>query len=543
MKTKVYSIVLFFVFLLGSCRDLTEVNEDPNAITRVESYLLLSTVLSKTAMLYHADNFSGLKVTGGVQYIQKDINGGSDCKYEWSASGWTGYYDILRNNQRMYSDARARDNNFYQGVALVMKAFLFGYITDLWGDCPYSEALKGNNKVYYPKFDEQKTVLENIFLVLDSANNVLSQTMPVMTDSEKSYDLAFGGNALKWRKLANSLALRYYMRLSEKDQAWAKSGFEKIMSDPQLYPIMESNDDLCGISYPGVNSWDSWPGGPLVWRDGSEFNKRKPCKTLVDALKELKDPRLELWVAPVQIQLVVENPPYTYTDEDVVVGNKRYIHDNASILIGKYYDTTKYVGIVPNIEDEYFFNLTETQRDGTNPSASYLTPMYQQNTNSLVKANLMTFTEVCFLKSEAAFRGWNTGGGSAESFYTTGVKASLDYYKVGTNYSSYIAQPRAAYNNTLARIIEQKWISQFLLPESWFDWRRTGYPYLPVNPVGTVNPAVPVRFIYPSEESRNNSANYNEATARLERTEYTTTNSNDNHYSKQWILQNTGKPW
>lgn len=544
MKRNKIIIGVLVSLLLASCIDLTETNENPNEITNVGGFLHLSTVLSNTARTYHAENFSGIELVTAMQYIQV-LNKVGECNYIWGIKGWTGYYDILRNNQAMYESAEAGDNNFYKGIGLVMKSFMFGYMTDLWGDLPYTEALKGNEGLYAPPFDAQETIYNGILADLELANEELAKPMPSYTATEADYDLAYGGDITKWRKMANSLALRYYMRLSAKVPDKAKAGIEKIMGNPEMYPVFGSNADICQIAYPGQNSWDSWMGGPLNWTDnGNTFRNRKPCSTFLDKLKALNDPRLPVWFTPVEVQIVVEQPPYTYPEEDITVDGKRYVHDDAEILAGglNWYSESLYVGLPHNVTNRFFQNLTNMNEDARNVSVSYLAPMYNRNSNELVQAVLMSYAEVCFILAEAAQKGWNVGG-SAEAYYTKGVKASLDYYKVGEGFESYIQQPGTVYDGTLQRIIEQKWISQFLLPESWFDYRRTALPALPIDyPTGALYPAIPVRFKYPREESRNNTKHYDEAIRRLEETSYSDLGYDD-HYSKPWLLQGTGKPW
>jgi hypothetical protein len=541
---KISSVILAVCLWFASCEDLTEVNRNPNEITDVGEYLLLSTILTNTATMYHKDNFSDGKIATAVQHLQI-LNGGNGNIYDWHDAGWTGQYDILRNNRRMYEDAVERGNNFYAGVALVMQAFVYGYITDLWGDCPYSEALQGDADIFYPKFDPQEEVYNGILADLENANTELAKGMPVYSSAETVYDLAYGGDILKWRKLANSLALRYYMRLSEKVPARAKEGVEKILSDPDTYPVMTSNDDACALDYPGVNTWDSWDDH---WADGGEFfQNRRPCRTLIDAMQANSDPRLPVWFTPVEVRIVVEEPPYTYPEEDITVDDRRYLHSNAAILENGavHYDESEYVGLLPNTIDRFRFNLCQMDRYAVNPHLSYLTPMFRERTHPLIRAVLFPYSEVCFLQAEAAQRGWNTGGIPASQAYNNGIRASLAVWEVEPAYSAYLAQAGVAYDNRLEQIIEQKWIASFLLPEAWFDWRRTGYPHLPVlYPQSALKPVVPVRYIYPEVENRYNTAHYNEAVGRLERTEHLISSTKvDDQFAKPWIIQGTGKPW
>ena len=541
---KILSPILLAALLFASCEDLTEINKNPNEITDAGGYLLLSTVLTNSAILYHKDNFSSGRTFTAMQYLQI-LNGENENVYRWREVEWSGYYDILRNNRRMYEDAVARENNFYAGVALVMRAFLYGYITDLWGDCPYSEALQGNDDIYYPKFDRQEDVYNGILSDLENANAELAKETPGYSSAEAAYDLAYGGDIGKWRKLANSLALRYYMRLSEKLPDKAREGVEKILRDPAAYPVMTSNDDACALSYPGMDTWDSFDDH---WADGGEFfQNRRPCKTFINMLQNSRDPRLPVWFTPVKVQIVVDNPPYTYpAAKDKTVAGKRYIHDTAVSATDTYYDTSQYVGLRPNTlaVDRFRFNLADMDRYAVNPHLSLLTEIFRARTHPLVKATLFSYSEVCFIQAEAAQRGWNTGGINAKQAYENGISASLAAWGVETGFSAYINQPDISYNGMLEQIITQKWIASFLMPESWFDWRRTGYPVLSVRPDAALKPVIPVRLIYPETESRYNTAHYDEAVERLEKTSYLISDSKaDDQFAKPWIIQGTGKPW
>lgn len=76
-------------------------------------------------------------------------------------------------------------------------------ITDIYGDCPYSEAGYGFIKgIANAKYDTQKDIYYDFFNQLDSA--VIS--MDASKDKVSS-DLIYGGDLAKWKKLANSLRL------------------------------------------------------------------------------------------------------------------------------------------------------------------------------------------------------------------------------------------------------------------------------------------------------------------------------------------------
>src|SRR5689334_25079635 len=132
MKTKL--IACLVVFALFSCEDLTEVNKNPNGIeaTDVNPDLILPTVLTEGAKAYTNLGFGD--IAGVMQHTQYDAWADSHNDYNWYDQSWSPYYGVLRNNKLLYDRGVKLDQKFHQGVALIMKSFMFGLITDLWGD-------------------------------------------------------------------------------------------------------------------------------------------------------------------------------------------------------------------------------------------------------------------------------------------------------------------------------------------------------------------------------------------------------------------------
>jgi hypothetical protein len=62
-------------------------------------------------------------------------------------------------------------------------------------------------------------------------------------------------------------------------------------------------------------------------------------------------------------------------------------------------------------------------------------------------------------------------------------------------------------------IMFQKYVANYLQPESWTDWRRTGQPNLQPN-AGSTSP-IPRRYIYPTNERLYNPNASNASTTML----------------------------
>ena len=49
----------------------------------------------------------------------------------------------------MYELGEKENNQFFMAASLIMKSFTFGLLADLFGDCPYSEALQAGNDLLF----------------------------------------------------------------------------------------------------------------------------------------------------------------------------------------------------------------------------------------------------------------------------------------------------------------------------------------------------------------------------------------------------------
>lgn len=555
MKAKSKIFILFSLSVLGfnSCtKELVKMNENPNGVdpSKANTSLVLTTVLTESFKSFI--NLGYLDIAGVMQHTQKDGWEGGHNSYDWGGSNdWSGYYNILRNNKFVYEKAVATDNTLQQGITLVMKSLMFGLITDLWGDAPYSKALMANeggveNK--FPVYDGQQNIYEGILADLETANTLLSQDI---TGNVGSADVIYNGSAAKWRKFANSLALRYYMRLSEKLPSTAKQGIEKIVADPIKYPIILNVADDAAMSYPGNNNGDSWPANATYDTDSTNYRRIKMSNTFVTKLLELNDPRIAAYANKVQIFLHVDAsyPPGTDKVEDTVVNGEvrlvRKLSPDAlpsTVSVSDLNQNTDYVGLPLNLSVPYAYNLsTDQTQSSRNPHVSWVNSNFA-NAKSGIKARVLSASEVHFILAEAsAVYGWNAG--DAEDHYKKAVQASFAVWNVGSA-DSYLEGPGVAFEGTQEQIITQKWIASWsVAAEAWFDWRRTGYPVLQ----GTTQQGVlPVRFYYPLEERNLNTTNVNAAIQKLELSPYNDpnlSNGKNGIWSQPWIIQETGKPW
>ncbi|MEM9834133.1 MAG: SusD/RagB family nutrient-binding outer membrane lipoprotein [Bacteroidota bacterium] len=537
-------LALSTAFLLGCQDDLIDKNENPNGVSpdNVHPNLMLATVLTQTSKDVVDLGFGN--IAGVMQHTQKNGWVGGHNNYEWSNQSWTGYYNILRDNNVMYERAVAMELPFHQGVALVMRAYNFGMITDLWGDAPYTNALnasEGGNENLLPAFDTQDVIYEGILADLEMANTVLTMDERSAQD-ENIYDtdVIYGGDPLQWRMFANSLQLRYYMRISGKEPAMAQAGIERIVGNPEQYPIITSIENDATMSYVGNSSDDSWPSNSVFDLGGSQYTRIQMCETLVDALQTRNDPRIAVWAEKVAVPLVVSDtlPAETNT----IIDGIRYISPD-QIPPGIPFNTDpEYVGLPPSVGNiPAGYNLNAGAGQGSaNPHVSAISEMYRDAEGSMLLARLSSAAEVYFILAEAALNEWAVG--DAQTHYNAGVQASFETWDVAGQYEAYLAGS-AAFDGTLEQVITQKWIASWTAAtEAWFDYRRTGFPALEAGEAAQRS-ALPLRFYYMQDELTVNESNAMEAVGRLEETAFTAPDGKNSAWSKPWVLQGTGEPY
>jgi hypothetical protein len=547
MKMNKYIKIAAFTLLTGaffSCEDLTSVNTNPNGVQPdvVNPNLVMPTVLTEMAKLYV--NLGYQDIAGVVQHTQKDAWSSGHNDYDWGGNqSWAGYYDILRNNDLLYQRAIAQNLEFHQGVSLVTKAFMFGLITDLWGDAPYTNALKGELggvANILPVYDSQEVIYTGILADLDKANKLLSKQKSEYSSIVDNVDVIYNGDPVKWRKLANSLALRYYMRISAKKADVAKAGIENIVKNPANYPIITANAEDATMGFPGTSDGTSWPANAVYDVSGSNYRRIKMANTFVEYLQGVNDPRLGIWAAKVEIPLVVDATLPAGTDK--ITGGKRYLSPD-KVGNTKIDTDQEYVGLPTSfsaLPSAYNLNPTPGQTS-FNPHVSFLAPMYKNATGPLLRARLVSAAEVNFILAEAAQKGWSVG--DAKTFYEAGVKASLSTWGVAASAASYLGTKGVSYDGSLKQILEQKWIASWTAAtEAWFDYRRTGFPALTAGPAAK-RQALPVRFYYMQDEIRINAINATSAMDKLEVSNYSQADGKNSAWSKPWLMQGTGKPW
>jgi hypothetical protein len=452
---------------LSACDSgLTEINENPNAPEEVGPELLFPQGTVSAVQTIRGGGWD-LHLTSlwaqhfaKIQYVDEDFY---EIRPTSNESYWnTLYAGALQDLTDAERRARRATRPNQVAPALVMKAWTFGAMTDMWGDIPFSAANKGDSGVTTPVYDTQASVYDGISALLQEAAGMI----PGAGLGYAGADPVYGGNVARWEKFANSLRARYGLRLSKINATKAQAEVVAALNAGVFVSLAEQAE----LHWPGdgTNDHPLYVNNVIGNRDDHRISR-----TMVDTLKRLNDPRL-----PVYAQLPTDPTVTTY------VGVENGLSSDSAGKLG----------------------LSKTSKIGTLFA-------YQADAPSI----LMSYWEVLFIRAEAAARGWTTE--VAATLYNDAIRANMQWLGIdAADITAYLAQAAVVYNPAtgLTQIALQKWISLYGQgSEAFAEWRRTGYPGLTPGPASITNPrSVARRLTYPLIEQSLNKSSHDAAVSR-----------------------------
>jgi hypothetical protein len=468
---KILSCLLLISFLIGCDKDFDTINQNPNAPLAVPANLLLPNIIRGGINTVTDESWSIGNIvaqhTAKIQFVNED-------RYLWGERNgiWNSMYGNLRNVENLLTASRTNKQANYEAIGLIIKSWMYAMLTDAYGDVPYSQAIQAkSNGVNAPVYDPQEEIYKGILADLARANTLIGTT----TERVEG-DILFNGNTARWRRLANSLRVRYLMRQTKKRNIGAE--LQAIVGNATQNPLFGSNDDNATLFY--LNAAPNQ--FPLHTARVGSFDEVRLSFRLDSVLEAFNDPRLTVFGRPTAATASTATPQY--------VGIPNGLNDNEALLFNGGPQNVSRIGAL------FFENAITTQG------------------LQAARGVIMTFAELQFLLAEAAHTGLITG--DAKTFYENGIRSSFSYYGL-TMPTDYLTRNGVAFSGTLAtrQIAEQKWISLFFQGvEAWFDWRRTGLPAFVPGKANLNNNLIPVRFIYPISEQALNNTNWKAAVTR-----------------------------
>jgi len=461
--------------LVGSCtKDFEEMNTNPNNPVDVPAINIFTNAVQNAVgrqmggWIQHTYLGVWCQQWCKVQYIDEDRYMPRDMSGEFQAP----YTSELKNLAIVIDKAGAEGNKTLQGAAKVLRAWIFSYLTDVWGDIPYSQAIQGFDVdgTLYPVYDKQSDVYTALLTELEEANVLLTGT----TINFGAGDLIYGGDPVKWRKLANSLKLRllnraagtpwtftYNMSGTQTDVTTTAGAAALSTADAQIatilgsatqYPVFDSNDDNAFIEYPGL------PYRNPIFNALYTRTDQAISETMVNWLEARVDPRLHIYAQPTPNS--VTTPPIDYVGFQNGRGITSAYFPNTSLLGTKIaYDENSPMYLMTY--DELLFTIAEYQMRKANDAAA----------KTAYEAGIA-----------ASMERWGLADGSTV-YPTWGKNNSFTTGTTGypVSYATYLAHPLVAWGGTDAqkfqKICEQKWAAIYGEGvQAYSEVRRTGFP-------------------------------------------------------------------
>ena len=609
MYKNILAVALVMVF--GACQNYSELVKNPNLPTQAPAPLILSGVINSLNDANAWDGFVGSMSASQFWISSYTYYGTNNYDQGPFQNVNFNYFATLENVTRMEAEAQKLSTSAaapYLALGKFFKAYYFHLMSQKFGDLPMTEALVGSTNTT-PVYNTQKEIYVQILQWLDDANTSLGAIntengKPSTIDKQViSGDLFLNNDLNAWQKTVNALTLRVLVSLSKKSadaDLAVPQKFAAILADPVKYPLFASTGD--NLQYVFNAQFNNYPKNP--GNRGRTSGREVVSAAYLNLTTALNDPRTFIAATPAPLQLsnkimkiisggtttatvttkpahffqsgqkldiknaavagynataatiqVVNDTVFTYTVGAGLADLPRQPKSNGSdVAVGNtqksYTDITAYVG--GSAGDDMGTLGTNSQAG----SYSWVNTLRYYSTYDGSKAEpaiIIGYPEMCFNIAEGINLGWS--GGSAATWYTNGIKASMaflgiteggtitvgdnayvPYGTVSTSINAYLAQSSVAYHGDdatgLNQILTQKYIAfwQNSNWEAFFNQRRTGVPAFYTGP-GTGNGGkVPIRWQYPVAEQSANATNYRAAV----QTQY---GGVDDLNGKMWILQ------
>src|SRR6187399_1091887 len=467
-------IPIAVVLCLVSCtKGFEEKNQNPYAITKIDAGLLFTG--AERGM--NVGNWDGEQTI--VQQYMTAYNAGATAGFQfnedvdqYSTPRWGVYTGVIKPLVQIISlikdDPAAK--NLYNMVR-IWKAYAFMTLVDTYGDVPYSEAGNGYLEgINYPKYDKMADIYTDLYNELKTATAALSTSNEYVTS-----DLFFGGAT------SSTPAL-----ITAQVNHWRKIGYSLMLRLGMRYSRID-------LTKAASIAQEAFAGGVILSNSDN---------VVVNQLKSTSDPRLKY------IGASYAKPELITSARDTTTANQYGF---------------------PVGYDQLSVSTYPGYRGIKGGGQNYTQLNYDVMVSTVAPAFFITNSQTQLLLAEAKFRGWITGGLTAQQYYEAGVKAAMDEWALfpGTfspavsdaDKNGYLLHPAVAYNdaNALKLINTQYWIECMTNgAEGFANWRRSGFPVLQPNMYNNnLNGGFVRRMAYPNAEQAQNSANYNAAVASM----------------------------
>ncbi|MCG1036129.1 SusD/RagB family nutrient-binding outer membrane lipoprotein [Polaribacter sargassicola] len=464
MKKIIYTLAIF-AFTIASCtKDFEELNTNINEPVAVQPNLLLRQVIYDFGENMSYEGFvAGDLLAQHRTALDFNLFDRHALKSpQLGGNPWEIFYTNLRDNEIIIKQAQETTAYaVYEGPALILKAYMAAGLTDLFGDVPYFEAFNGIDGTVTPAYDLQEDIYLSENGILDNLDKGITAINAYTSSIALEGDILFNGDLESWVKFANSLKIKYLIRISDKvdvatqlQTIFTEGNYIKSNTENAIFDFTNTEPNSFRLSQLRIG----------------DFNNFVLSETMEEILTELNDTRIATMFRP---------------------------FSNST--------SNEFNGLINGIDaSSTSIALADYSLAGT---------IFREDSSTL-DANFMTAWETSFLLAEAALKGFISA--DAETLYNSGVTQAFEYWNttLPTDYLTVNANFNDTSKSSLEQIITQKWIASVINGyEGWIEYRRTGFPALKDISASLNDGLIPVRMPYPAEEASLNSENYQVADA------------------------------
>lgn len=502
---KKYSFIfLSLLTLLGSltsCKKYLDINSDPDTPQNPDASSVFPAML---AAIPRGTQYDARYISKYIQNFGQSA--ASAAGNIWDQHGFQGYptatdvggdiwrqcyYGLGANLNYIINEGLRKGQWDYVGAAYALKALMFQMTTDEYGDIIFSEAFKENTSVF--RYDDQPTVYRGVDSLCRLAVSYLSRTDLSTSNSILSKgDYVYSGNRAQWTKFAYGLMARNFHRTTNKASYSADSVIKYCDlslasgTDDFLIPFDASKND-------DTNFFGTYRDNLTLFRqtkfivqmlDGTDFTG--------STIAANRDPRMKQMLSASND---TTNGNGGYRGIDAGAGETNSGNSRTAVPFG----------------DSIYANPSSSRFDPSR--GKYLF-------RDKVVSPVMTYTEILFIKSEAAFKKGDRT--TAYTAYRNGISAHFDFINRATmprsnsvlytnapisaaERNAYLASANVRQNGTALTITDimlQKYIALWGwgFYETWVDMRR--YHYTDVDPATSL--PVYKNFVIPTFPATNN---------------------------------------
>lgn len=333
------------------------------------------------AQIFAMATVTGDYYTNGDKYVESS-NTNSYVQSSWN----NGYRSAALANEILLNVGDDPTKTNLNSMATIMKVLNIQYVTDVYGDAPYTEAWQARSGNTLPVYDSQESVYMKALTDLEIALSAMNSANAGATADISS----LGGNVDKWKRFGYSLMLRMAMRLVKVDADLAKTWAEKAFAGGTLTAaddVYFKTDNANGYANGNVNAW-------LV---ATDFYQVRWSKTMIDYLKSVNDPRLS-------VVAEVPQPGLKNNNDQALAGD-----NTPAAQLGQPNGYDLNAGSATNITNSPGYpGGTGAGADAT-PIGKYSRPSIAVYANRNLPVYVLTYAESELLLAEAAVRGWTVG--------------------------------------------------------------------------------------------------------------------------------------